>query len=74
MKKTEEVVEVKTAELEDNDEVEETNIVEEVVQKKKKVSVFVSKDKTWDDEDMKIPENIKKGLIEELKWDRPSKI
>jgi len=67
-------VEVKTAELEDNDEVEETNIVEEVVQKKKKVSVFVSKDKTWDDEDMKIPENIKKGLIEELKWDRPSKI
>jgi hypothetical protein len=68
------VVEVKTAELEDNDEVEETNIVEEVVQKKKKVSVFVSKDKTWDDEDMKIPENIKKGLIEELKWDRPSKI
>jgi hypothetical protein len=74
VKKTEEVVEVKTAELEDNDEVEETNIVEEVVQKKKKVSVFVSKDKTWDDEDMKIPENIKKGLIEELKWDRPSKI
>lgn len=68
------MVEVKTAELEDNDEVEETNIVEEVVQKKKKVSVFVSKDKTWDDEDMKIPENIKKGLIEELKWDRPSKI
>lgn len=67
-------MEVKTAELEDNDEVEETNIVEEVVQKKKKVSVFVSKDKTWDDEDMKIPENIKKGLIEELKWDRPSKI
>jgi hypothetical protein len=68
------VVEVKTAELEDNDEVEETNIVEEVVQKKKKVSVFISKDKTWDDEDMKIPENIKKGLIEELKWDRPSRI
>ena len=23
---------------------------------------------------MKIPENIKKGLLEELKWDRPSKI
>ena len=29
---------------------------------------------TWDDESLKIPENIKRGLIEELKWDRPSKI
>ena len=34
----------------------------------------VTQDKTWDDEDMKIPEQIKKGLIEELKWDHPSKI
>jgi hypothetical protein len=32
------------------------------------------KDKTWDDEELKIPEKIKRGLIEELKWDRPSKI
>jgi hypothetical protein len=29
---------------------------------------------TWDDESLKIPEKIKRGLIEELKWDRPSKI
>ena len=34
----------------------------------------VTQDKTWDEEDMKIPEQIKKGLIEELKWDHPSKI
>jgi hypothetical protein len=38
------------------------------------VSVFLSEGTTWDSEELKIPENIKRGLIEELKWDRPSKI
>ena len=40
----------------------------------KPVSVFLSEGTTWDSEELKIPENIKRGLIEELKWDRPSKI
>lgn len=41
--------------------------------KQKKASVFLS-EKYWDDADMKVPENIRKGIIEELKWPRPSRI
>lgn len=52
---------------------EDTNFNENIKSKVKKTSVFVS-DKSWEDEDFKIPENIRRGIIEELKWDKPSKI
>jgi hypothetical protein len=54
------------------EEVEETNINPKIASKK--ISPFIKQDKTWDDEEFNIPENIKKGIREELNWDRPSKI
>jgi len=53
-------------------EVESTNFNEKI--KSKKISPFIKQDKSWDDEEFKIPENIKKGILEELNWSRPSKI
>ena len=53
-------------------EVESTNFNPKIVSKK--VSPFIKQDKTWDDEEFSIPENIKKGIIDELKWNKPSKI
>ncbi len=53
-------------------EVESTNFNEKI--KSKKISPFIKQDKSWDDEEYKIPENIKKGILEELNWSRPTKI
>jgi len=38
-------------------------------------SPFVSQKNSWEDEDtFPIPELLKKGIIEELKWEKPSRI
>ncbi len=42
--------------------------------KSKKISAFINQDKSWDDSQFNLPSNIKRGIIEELGWDRPSKI
>lgn len=42
--------------------------------KSKKISAFINQDKSWDDPQFNLPPNIKRGIIEELGWDRPSKI
>ena len=42
--------------------------------KAKKISPFLNLKHTWDDEEYKIPEDIKKGIKDSLNWERPSRI
>jgi superfamily II DNA/RNA helicase len=53
-------------------EVEEKQIHPDI--KQKKISPFVNTKKSWDDEEYKIPADIKKGIKDGLNWDRPSRI
>lgn len=61
-----------------NPDTKETEVVEPInINPKiasKKISPFIKQDKSWDDEEFNIPENIKRGIRDELHWDRPSKI
>ena len=42
--------------------------------KAKKISPFVNEKSTWDDDEFKIPEDLKKGIKNGLNWERPSRI
>lgn len=42
--------------------------------KAKKISPFISSKRSWDDEEFKIPPEIKKGIEIGLNWEKPSKI
>ena len=42
--------------------------------KQKKISPFINSKKSWDDEEYKIPAEIKKGIKDGLNWERPSRI
>lgn len=54
-------------------EVEKKNFHPKIMNKNN--SPFVSQKNTWDDEDtFPIPALLKKGIIEELKWEKPSRI
>lgn len=42
--------------------------------KQKKISPFINTKKSWDDEEYKIPADIKNGIKDGLNWERPSRI
>ncbi len=42
--------------------------------KPKKISPFISLKRSWDDEEFKLPEDLKNGIKNGLNWERPSKI
>jgi superfamily II DNA/RNA helicase len=52
--------------------VESTQFNEKI--KSKRVSPFIKPDKSWEDEEFGIPNEIIRGIVEELGWDHPSKI
>lgn len=52
--------------------VDDTQFHEKI--KPKPISPFIKPDKSWEDEELGIPKEIIKGIVEELGWDRPSRI
>jgi superfamily II DNA/RNA helicase len=38
------------------------------------ISPFVNTKKTWDDEEFKITPELKKGIMDGLNWEKPSRI
>lgn len=66
--------EAKVDENEKKDEDELENKIHIFI-KPKKTSPFINNKKSWDDEEFKIPDELKKGIKEGgLNWERPSRI